>query len=121
MAAFYQYLVFNSENLPKPDSYDITLESIEADSSGETEAGTRQRDVVRTGIVTIDAVFSVTSVWLAKLTAYAKLSSIEVQYFDTQTLTLQQTQMYIESFTVKLVKDTSYKGLWEVSLTLKEF
>ena len=32
-----------------------------------------------------------------------------------------QTQMYVEGFKAKLEKDTSYKGLWTVSFTLKEF
>ena len=38
--AFIQYLIFNEELLPFPDSYEITLSDVEADSSGETEAGT---------------------------------------------------------------------------------
>lgn len=41
--AFIQYLIFNEELLPFPDSYEITLSDVEADSSGETEAGTTQR------------------------------------------------------------------------------
>ena len=45
--AFFQYLVFDGENLPLPDSYEVELEDVEADSGGETEAGTTQRDVVR--------------------------------------------------------------------------
>ena len=37
--AFFQYLVFDGENLPLPDSYEVELEDVEADSGGETEAG----------------------------------------------------------------------------------
>lgn len=48
--AFFQYLVFDGENLPLPDSYEVELEDVEADSGGETEAGTTQRDVVRHGV-----------------------------------------------------------------------
>ena len=51
--AFIQYLKFDDLNLPLPDSYDIDISDVEADSSGETEAGTTQRDVVRNGVVTI--------------------------------------------------------------------
>ena len=29
--------------------------------------------------------------------------------------------MYVDGFKAKLHKDTSYKGLWTVSFTLKEF
>ena len=38
--AFVQYLKFGYENIPTPDSYGISLTNVEADSSGETEAGT---------------------------------------------------------------------------------
>ena len=74
--AFMQYLVFNNRNLPLPDSYDVDLSDIEADSGGETEAGTIQRDVVRTGVVTISVSFSVSKKWLKLLTGYSKLPKI---------------------------------------------
>ena len=119
--AFIQYLTFDGENLPLPDSYEVNLEDKEADSGGETEAGTIQRDVVRIGVVEISVSFSVTQVWLKKLTEYKQQESISVRYFDPETATQVQTQMYVEGFRAKLEKDTSYKGLWTVSFTLKEF
>ena len=119
--AFIQYLNFDGENLPLPTSYEVDMEDKEADSGGETEAGTIQRDVVRAGVVNISVAFSVTPTWLSKLTVYKQLDSITVRYFDPETITVQQTQMYIDSFKAKLEKDTSYKGLWTVSFTLKEF
>lgn len=119
--AFIQYLKFDYEKLPLPDSYDLNLRDVEADSGGETEAGTTQRDVIRAGVVTITVSFSVTSVWLAKFSAYAKKAKILVAYFDTETLSIKETEMYISDFNTKLRKDTSYKGLWTVSFTLNEF
>ena len=115
--AFTEYLKINGELLPYPDSYDLTLSSVESDSGGETEAGTRQRDVVRQGVVDI----SVTALWLKKLTAYSKQNKLTVQYFDTDSLSLKETEMYIDGFKAKLEQDTSYKGLWTVDFTLKEF
>ena len=56
-----QYLIFDGENLPLPDSYEVNLEDKEADSGGETEAGTIQRDVVRAGVVTIAVTFSLST------------------------------------------------------------
>lgn len=44
-----------------------------------------------------------------------------VQYFDTETLTLKSTEMYVEGVMVKLEKATSDQGLWTVDFTLKEF
>lgn len=119
--AFFEYLKFDGTTLPFPTSYEVTLESVEADSSGETEAGTIQRDVVRQGVVTIAVGFSVTAKWLKKLSACAKEDKLVVDYFDTETVDMKSTEMYIEGFKAKLEKDTSYKGLWTVSFTLKEF
>ena len=119
--AYIQYLNFDGEDLPLPISYDIGLSDVEADSSGETEAGTTQRDLVRSGVVEISVSFQVSPVWLKKLTVFRNRSKITVKYFDTGTLDVKQTKMYIDGFKSKLEKDTSYKGLWSVSFTLKEF
>ena len=119
--AHMQYLIFNGENIPKPVSYDISLSDVEADSSGTTEAGTTQRDVVREGVVEIKVSFNVSKIWLQKLSAYKKLSSITVGYLDMSTMTIVNTQMYITGFQSRLAADTSYGSLWEVSFTLNEF
>ena len=119
--AFIQYLKFNGENLPLPVSYDVEYTDVEADTSGDTEAGTRQRDVLRSGVVTIPVSFQVSPAWLKKLSAYSKLAKITVSYFDTAELDVKETQMYMEGFKSSLVKDTSFKGLWKVSFTLQEF
>lgn len=118
---YQTYLVFNNEKLPLPDTYDLSLSTIEADSSGTTEAGTYQRDVIRTGIVKISVAMATSAKWLKKLTAYSKESSLNVDYFDTYDLTVKSTTMYMTDFSAKLYKDTSYGSLWQVSFTLNEF
>ena len=97
------------------------LKDVEADSGGTTEAGTTQRDVVREGVVEIKVSFQVSKIWLQKLLAYKKLSSITVGYLDMSTMTIVNTQMYITGFQSRLAADTSYGSLWEVSFTLMEF
>ena len=119
--AFLEYLKLNGTALPLPDSYEVDLAAVEADSSGETEAGTTQRDVVRQGVVTISVTFSVTVKWLKVLTAYSKEDKLVVEYFDTEAAELKSTEMYVEGFQAKLKKDTSYRGLWTVAFRLKEF
>ena len=69
----------------------------------------------------ISVSFTVTAMWLKKLTAYSKQNKLTVQYFDTDTLSLKETEMYIDGFKAKLEQDTSYKGLWTVDFTLKEY
>lgn len=119
--AFVQYLNFDGENLPLPDSYEVELKDVLADSGGETESGYVQRDIVRTGVVTIAVSFSVSPAWAKKLTEYKNQDKIQVRYFDTETLETRQTEMFVEGFKAKLEKDTSYKGLWSIGFTLKEF
>ena len=36
--AFIQYLTFDGTALPLPDSYEVQMDDVEADSGGETEA-----------------------------------------------------------------------------------
>lgn len=68
--AFIQYLIFNEVPLPLPDSYELELRDVEADSGGETEAGTTQRDVIRTGVASISVSFSASPKWLKLLTGF---------------------------------------------------
>ena len=119
--AFVQYLKFDGVALPLPDSYEVQMADVEADSGGETEAGTTQRDVVRLGVVSIPVSFSVSPKWLKALTGFKQKEKINVEYFDMETLAVKQAEMYVEGYKASLVKDTSYKGLWKVSFTLKEF
>ena len=69
----------------------------------------------------ISVSFTVTAVWLKKMTFWSKQNKLTVQYFDTDTLSLKETEMYIDGFKARLGQDTSYKGLWTVEFTLKEF
>lgn len=119
--AYVQYLQINGENLPLPTSYTFDLKDVEAGTSGETEAGTTQRDLVRSGVVTIQASFQVSPAWLKKLSELRKEPILTVKYFDSETLTYKETKMYMDGFKSSLEKDTSYKGLWVVSFSLNEF
>jgi len=118
--AYVQYLVFNGMTLPLPDAYEVQMADVEADSGGEMEAGTKQRDVVRLGVVSISVSFSVSARWLSLLTGFKQQEKISVGYFDTGTLAVKNAEMFIDGYKAKLVKDTSRKGLWRVDFTLKE-
>ena len=70
--AFIQYLNFDGADLPLPTSFDLSMDAVEADTTGETEAGTTQRDVVRQGVVSISVTFAVSAIWLKRLSVYSK-------------------------------------------------
>ena len=92
--AFVQYLVFDGVALPLPDSYEVQMDDVEADSGGETEAGTTQRDVVRLGVVSIAVSFSVSPRWLKVLTGFKQREKISVGYFNTETLEMKEAEMF---------------------------
>lgn len=119
--AFVQYLTINGHALPLPSTYNITLTSVKADTNGETEAGTTQRDLIRTGIVNIAVAINVNAATLKIITALSKQRILTVTYFDTDDLASKTKEMYMSDFTASLYKDTSKKGFWKVNFNLKEF
>ena len=119
--AFIQYLKINGENLPLPDSYEVELTDVEADTSGETEAGTTQRDIVRSGVVSIPVSFQVSPAWLKKLSLMRAKPKLTVAFFNTDTMIRETREMYIDGFKTSLAHDTSKKGLWKVSFDLNEY
>lgn len=119
--AFQDYLIIDGVILPLPTSYELSYKDIEAETGGETEAGTIQRDVIRFGLVTIAVSFNCSPSLVKKLSTLKKSANLNVKYLDTEELLMKETQMYIEGFSAKLVKDTSYKGLWEVYFSLHEY
>lgn len=118
---YQSYLIIEGVDLPLPNSYDLEFRDIEADTGGETEAGTIQRDIVRNKVASISVDFSCSPKLVKTLSGFANKPNLQIKYLDTETLELKETQMYIDKFQVKLIKDTSYKGLWEVSFSLEEY
>lgn len=118
--AYMDYLILNGIQIPLPNEYSMEYADIESDASGETEAGTKQRDVIREGVVTITVSFSVTAAWLQKFSAFKKRAKLTVRYFDSYALGMRETEMFMEGYKAVLVKDTSKKGLWKVSFRLVE-
>ena len=115
------YLILEGIELPLPNSYDIEFRDIEAETGGETEAGTIQRDIIRNKVAHISVNFTCSPKFVKQLSKFTKRSILNVKYLDTETLELKETHMYIDKFAVKLIKDTSYKGIWEVSFSLEEY
>lgn len=86
--AFNTYVKIEDTVLPLPDSFDLSYSNVEADSSGETEAGTVQRDIVRSGVVSIDVAYSISKKYLPVLSSYSKTPKLTVSYFDPELMEL---------------------------------
>lgn len=55
------------------------------------------------------------------MNGFKRQEKIMVRFFATETTDLKQAEMYVEVFKTKLKKNTSYKGLWIMNVTLKEY
>ncbi|MBD3948441.1 hypothetical protein I4Q36_05150 [Tuanshanicoccus lijuaniae] len=114
------YLTINNHVLPLPDQYRISLTDIESKSSGQTEGGTYQRDVIRLGRVSIDVSFTLTRETNVKLTGLLNRSKVLCQYLDPKTNHLTQSEMMMSNYDATMIKNRQGQGLWQVSFTLTE-
>lgn len=119
--AFTHYLNIDGTELPLPTSYSLALSDVEADSSGETEAGTTQRDLVRSGVARISVSFQVSPSWLKILSGFRAKPKLPVSFFNTETMVREARDMFMDGFKADLAHDTGSKGLWTVSFELNEF
>lgn len=71
--------------------------------------------------MTIPVSFSLSPKWVKAMAEFRRKPKITMEYFDTETLEAKKTELYMEGYKAILIKDTSYKGLWQVSFTLREF
>lgn len=118
-----EYLYFDSEKLPVPDSYQVGIDDVTQEN--ETEAGTTQVIMVRRGKYTIDTSFTVTSKWLKKLTAYRNKDEINVKFYDPGKDGMETRIMRIKNYKPSMIKESENisrtNGIWEVGFTLEEF
>lgn len=118
--AYQKYLIFNGTEMQLPTEYEVSKSDLESDGGGRTEAGTTRRDIIREGVPHITVTMQCSKKSLLVLAVYKKLASIAVGYYDPDTCTTVNDAMYITGYKVKLVKDTSYGGLWTVSFELED-
>ena len=121
MHARQVYIKLDGEQLPvNPENYTITYNDCISDSSGTTEAGTTQRDVVREGIPSIGVKMDVSVNWLKKMRAFKAKASLDCSFLDPSTGSLSTRKMYIDQFRVLLIHDTDDGGLWSLYFNLED-
>lgn len=113
-----EYIFFDGEKLPRPEEYQVGVSDILTDGSGETEAGTQQRDFKRRSVPEISMTFMVTKKWLLKFRRYRSQDKITVRYNHGSE---ENAKMYMDGYKEKLEHETSTGGIWKVSFSLKSY
>lgn len=116
-------LKFNNEEMYYPSSFSIDEEVI--DKTNQTEAGTDQVQLVRTGKVKMTFSTKCLPQWLAKYKYYSALASFQVSYYDVSVEGYVTKTVRMRDFKWSVVKH-SYElentaGIYDVSFVLKEF
>lgn len=116
-------LMFNNETMYYPSSFSISEDVVE--KVNQTEAGTDQVQLVRTGKVTMSFATKCLADWLAKYEYYSTLASFQVKYYDVSINGYVEKTVRMRDFKWSVVKHSyelnNIAGVYEVSFTLKEF
>lgn len=124
MVVSSQYpLKFNNETMYYPSSFSIQEDVVEKEN--QTEAGTDQVQLTRTGKVTMSFSTKCLADWLARYKYYSALTSFNVSYYDVSVNGYVTKTVRMRNFKWDVVKH-SYElddiaGIYEVSFVLKEF
>ena len=92
-----------------------------AEYTGQTEAGTTRRDVVRIGYLAELAVkIAVTGSIKATFDTAAAQDSLTLRIWQDNGSKAKNWECYIDSYTADLVRDTENGTYWDISITFKD-
>ena len=116
----------NGTNLFRPEKWSVSREVKE--TQFQTEAGTDQVLIQRTGKTTINAEFACTSAWLATFQGWNDSgSALTVKYYDPSVPGYAEKSMRMRNFKFDMVPASDYLtdsqslGLYSVTFDLIEF
>ena len=105
-------------------SYKLSYEDEQA--INKSEAGTKMREVIREGVPKISVSTYALDEWYQKFRQYKAEDSIEVSYYDPDTLAYATFTAYITNFSCDLqwadVKtEGTSKSLWKISFDIVSY
>lgn len=114
-------LFIDKEKIIEEDSYEMSIDDKLSDSSGDTEAGTKQYDYVRKNIHEITLSYTVTNTWLIKFANLRKKDTMNVSFFNELTGQWDKdVVMKMTDFEYAKVVSLKKANIWTVSFKLEE-
>lgn len=118
-------LNINNVDMPKPTTYQVSVQDLDSSESVRSESGVLHRDRVRAGVRKIEVGWTVRTAESSKILKAVSGESFTVKFFDPQQNSVATATMYAGDKTVSLknlIGDTgAATTLWEVSFSLIEF
>lgn len=107
-------------------SYTLAYSDVEA--VNKSEGGTTVREVIREGVPKISVKTYALDEWFQKFRQYKAQDSIEVAYYDPETLAFSTMTAYMSNFAYELVyadasaeEGATSKTLWKVSFDILSY
>lgn len=114
------YLMIDNEKIIEEDSYEVDINDVLSNSSGDTEAGTKQYDYVRKNVHEFNLSYTVTDKWLVKFANMRSKDTLNVSFFNELTGTYEEILMKMKDFKSSKVLSTKKRNVWTVSFKLEE-
>lgn len=115
------YIMINGEKIIRDESYSMTIIDKLADSSGDTEAGTKQYDYVRRNVHTISLNYRVTDKWLKKFSYFRNEDTLKVSFYDEIKMKMcEDVPMKMTQFSYEKEYSKMNYNIWSVSFNLEE-
>lgn len=115
------YLLINGEKIIRDDNYEMSIDDKLSESSGETEAGTKQYDYVRKNVHHIALSYTVTDLWLKKFALFRNMDTLNVTFFNELTGRMDtNVAMKMMDFSFDKIGETANRNIWHVSFILEE-
>ena len=115
-------LNINNVDMPKPTTYQVSVQDLDSSESVRSESGVLHRDRVRAGVRKIEVGWTVRTAESSKILKAVSGESFTVKFFDPQQNSVETATMYAGDKTVSLknlIGDTgAATTLWEVSFSL---
>lgn len=116
-------LKFNNEEMYYPSTFSVEPQKVQ--KVNQTEAGTDQVQLTRTGKVTMRFATKCLADWLARYEYYSDLAEFNVSYYNVSVQGYVTKRVRMEDFKWDVVKHSydldNIAGIYEVSFVLKEF
>lgn len=116
-------IYFDGRQLFDPESWDESYDVVE--NTYQTEAGTDQVDLVRTGKLSVSAQFNCSDKWVSIFREYSDANSIELRSYDAKERGYVTRTVRMRNFKPGLRSDSRKtkrtNGLYEVTFDLEEF
>ena len=118
-------LNINNVDMPKPTSYQVSVQDLDSAETVRSESGILHRDRIRAGVRKISVSWTVKAADISKILKAVQNESCTVKFFDPQENSIKTATMYagdrVPTLSVQTNENDTDNTWWDLSFDLVEF